>query len=181
MQPLCRCRSQRGWLIMIRFLLIMLLIVISDQLTKLWIVENFALHDSLPVIPGFFNLVLVHNTGAAFGMLADLPMLWRQLFFVGVAVVAVTGLAIMQRRLGGQHPLYAASFGLISGGAVGNVIDRMKQGSVIDFLDFHIKDYHWPAFNVADSGITVGVGLFLLLQYWEERANKQQKKADSVF
>jgi len=162
---------------MLRFLLIMLLVVISDQLTKLWIVENFALHDSVPVIPGFFNLVLVHNTGAAFGMLSDLPLLWRQVFFVSVAAVAVTVLAIMQRRLGGQQPLYAVSFGLISGGAVGNVIDRLRQGSVIDFLDFYIKDHHWPAFNVADSGITVGVCLFLLVQLWEERKEKRKQQA----
>jgi len=163
---------------MLRFLLIMLLIVISDQLTKLWIVENFALHDSLPVIPGFFNLVLVHNTGAAFGMLSNLPPLWRQVFFVGVAAVAVSVLVIMQRRLGGQHPLYAVSFGLISGGAAGNLIDRLKQGSVIDFLDFHVKEHHWPAFNVADSGITVGVGIFLILQFLEERAEKRKQKAN---
>jgi signal peptidase II len=162
---------------MLRFLLIMLLVVISDQLTKLWIVEIFSLHDSMPVIPGFFNLVLVHNTGAAFGMLSDLPPLWRQVFFVSVAAVAVTALVIMLRRLDGQHPLYAVSFGLISGGAVGNVIDRLKQGSVIDFLDFHIKEHHWPAFNVADSGITVGVGLFLLIQYLEQRADTRQQKA----
>lgn len=162
---------------MLRFLLIMLLVVISDQLTKLWIVENFALGDSMPVIPGFFNLVLVHNTGAAFGMLSNMPPLWRQIFFVSVAAVAVTVLAVMQRRLGGQHPLYPVSFGLISGGAVGNVIDRLKQGSVIDFLDFHVKEHHWPAFNVADSGITVGVCLFLLVQFLEERAEKRKQQA----
>ncbi|WP_417908582.1 signal peptidase II [Candidatus Electronema sp. PJ] len=158
---------------MIRFLLIMLLVVISDQLTKLWIVENFALHDSLPVIPGFFNLVLVHNTGAAFGMLSNMPLLWRQVFFVGVASTALIVMVLMQCKLGRQHPLYAVSFGLISGGAVGNVIDRLKQGSVIDFLDFHISGYHWPAFNVADSGITVGVGIFLLIQFLEDRAAKR--------
>ncbi|MGR0482638.1 MAG: signal peptidase II [Candidatus Electronema sp. V4] len=161
---------------MLRFLLIMLLVVISDQLTKLWIVENFALGDSMPVIPGFFNLVLVHNTGAAFGMLSNMPLLWRQVFFVGVATTALIVMVLMQRRLGQQNPLYAVSFGLISGGAVGNVIDRLKQGSVIDFLDFHIKEHHWPAFNVADSGITVGVGLFLLLQYLEQRADTRQQK-----
>uniref|UniRef100_UPI0040566C60 signal peptidase II n=1 Tax=Candidatus Electronema sp. TaxID=2698783 RepID=UPI0040566C60 len=165
---------------MLRFLLIMLLVVISDQLTKLWIVENFALHDSLPVIPGFFNLVLVHNTGAAFGMLSNMPLLWRQVFFVGVASTALIVMVLMQRRLGQQNPLYAVSFGLISGGAVGNVIDRLKQGSVIDFLDFHIKEHHWPAFNVADSGITVGVGIFLLLQYLEERAANRSESQKSL-
>lgn len=173
MQPLrCGC-PHLGKLIMLRFFFIMLLVVISDQLTKLWIVENFALHDSVPVIPGFFNLVLVHNTGAAFGMLSNLPPLWRQVFFVSVAAVAVTVLTVMQRRLGGQQPLYAVSFGLISGGAVGNVIDRLLYSAVVDFLDFYAGSTHWPAFNVADSGITVGVGLFLLVQLLEEREKKK--------
>jgi signal peptidase II len=160
---------------MLRFFFIMMLVVISDQLTKLWIVENFALSDSLPVIPGFFNLTLLHNTGAAFGILSGLPLFWRQIFFVSIAAVALIVMMLMQRKLGNQHPLYAVSFGLISGGAIGNVIDRLKQGSVIDFLDFHLSGHHWPAFNVADSGITVGVCLFLIVQFLEDRAAVKRK------
>ncbi|MCW5206118.1 signal peptidase II [Desulfobulbus sp. F5] len=159
---------------MLRFLLIMGLTIVSDQLTKLWVVESFALYDTTPVIPGVFNLTLLHNTGAAFGIMSGLPLLWRQVFFVGIATVALAVMVIMQRRMGGENPLYAISFGLISGGAIGNVIDRIKQGSVIDFLDFHLGTHHWPAFNVADSGITVGVGIFLLLQFFEERAAKRK-------
>jgi signal peptidase II len=145
---------------MFRFLLIFGLIVVSDQLTKMWVVESFAMHQTTPVIPGFFNLTLLHNTGAAFGILSGLPPLWRQIFFVSIAGVALLMMVLMQRKMGDQNPLYAVSFGLISGGAVGN------------FLDFHISEYHWPAFNVADSGITVGVGLFLLAQFFEERQKK---------
>jgi signal peptidase II len=157
---------------MFRFLLIFGLIVVSDQLTKMWVVESFAMHQTTPVIPGFFNLTLLHNTGAAFGILSGLPPLWRQIFFVSIAGVALLVMVLMQRKMGGQNPLYAVSFGLISGGAIGNVIDRLRFGAVVDFLDFHISEYHWPAFNVADSGITVGVGLFLLTQFFEERQKK---------
>ncbi len=167
MQPLRRCGPQHGSLIMIRFLLIMVLVAVSDQLTKLWVVHN--LHETLPVIPGFFNLILVYNKGAAFGILSGLPPLWRQIFFISISVAALTALIIMQYKLGPRHVLYSVSFGLISGGALGNMIDRLRWGAVADFLDFYIGKYHWPAFNVADSGITVGIALFLLLQFWEER------------
>ena len=166
MQPLRRGGPQLGSLIMVRFLLIMVLVVVSDQITKLWIVHN--LHETLPVIPGFFNLILVYNKGAAFGILSGLPMLWRQIFFISISVAALTALIIMQRKLGSRHVLYSVSFGLISGGAIGNVIDRLRWGKVVDFLDFYISQYHWPAFNVADSSIMIGIGLFLLLQFWEE-------------
>ena len=156
-------------MIMIRFLLIMVLVAVSDQLTKLWIVQQFTLHETLPVIPGFFNLTLLYNSGAAFGILSGLPMLWRQIFFISISAAAVIALVIMQRKLGRQHVLYSISFGLISGGALGNMVDRVRWGAVADFLDFYIGKYHWPAFNVADSGITVGIALFILLQFWEER------------
>lgn len=149
------------------------LIIVSDQLTKMWVLDSFTSHSS-PVIPGFFNLVLVRNTGAAFGMLSNLPPFWRQLLFISIAVTALIVMVFMQRRMGQENPLYAVSFGLISGGAIGNVIDRLRWGSVVDFLDFHIGSWHWPAFNVADSGITIGVGLFLLTQFWEERENKPE-------
>jgi signal peptidase II len=154
---------------MYRFLFIMALVVVSDQITKLWMVQQFSLHETLPVIPGFFNLTLLYNSGAAFGILSGLPLLWRQIFFISISAAALTALVVMQHKLGPRHFLYPVSFGLISGGALGNMIDRLRWGAVADFLDFHIGKYHWPAFNVADSGITVGIGLFLLLQFWEER------------
>jgi signal peptidase II len=159
---------------MLRFILIMVLVAVSDQLTKFWILQQFNLHDSLTVVPGFFNLTLLYNSGAAFGILSGMPLLWRQVFFIGISSIALIALIVMQYKLGPRHFLYAISFGLISGGALGNMIDRVRWGAVVDFLDFYIGQYHWPAFNVADSGISVGIFLFLLLQFWEERQKPDQ-------
>ncbi len=152
---------------MIRFFIIMALVVVGDQLSKLWILENFALYDSTAVIPGFFNLTFLRNSGAAFGMLSNMPLLWRQIFFITIAVVALVALIVMQRKMGRENIWYTLALSFIGGGAVGNVIDRVRDGSVIDFLDVYIGKYHWPAFNVADSGITVGVTIFLVLQLLE--------------
>ncbi|WP_339136358.1 MAG: signal peptidase II [Candidatus Electrothrix sp. GW3-4] len=153
---------------MIRFFLILVLVVVGDQLSKLWILDNFALYESQVIIPGFFNLTFLRNTGAAFGMLSGMPPLWRQIFFISIAAVALVALVVMQRKMGKENSWYTLSFACIGGGAVGNVIDRVLYGSVVDFLDVYIKGYHWPAFNVADSGISVGVGIFLLLQIFED-------------
>ena len=147
-------------------------VVLLDQLTKLWIMATFALHEQLNIIPGFFNLIHVTNTGAAFGFLAGSKTLLRQVFFVGVAVMALVIMVFVYGHLKKQGKLFVYALGLIAGGAVGNLIDRLRFGSVIDFLDFYIGSYHWPAFNVADSAITIGVGLFLLgtlLQHAEEK------------
>jgi signal peptidase II len=146
-------------------------VVLVDQLTKLWIMANFALHEQLNIIPGFFNLIHVTNTGAAFGFLAGSKSLLRQVFFVGVAVIALVIMVSIYGHLKKQGKIFVYALGLIAGGAVGNLIDRLRFGSVIDFLDFFLGSYHWPAFNAADSAITVGVGLFLLgtlLQHRQE-------------
>jgi len=154
---------------MARFLVILLLVVCGDQLSKQWILKYFALYDSMVIVPGLFNLTFLRNTGAAFGMFAGHPVWWRQFFFIGVASIALVVIICMQRRLGRQNILYSYSLALIGGGAVGNLIDRIRYGSVIDFLDVYLGTHHWPAFNVADSAITIGVGLFLLTQFREDR------------
>lgn len=161
---------------MIRFFIIMVLVVVGDQLSKLWILENFALYDSRVIIPGFFNLTFLRNSGAAFGMLSDMPLLWRQIFFISVAMLALISLIIMQRKMGKESSWYTVSFSLIAGGAVGNVIDRVLYGSVVDFLDVYVKNYHWPAFNVADSAIFVGVAIFLLMQVFEGEEKQEEEK-----
>jgi signal peptidase II len=146
-------------------------VVIVDQLTKLWIMTSFALHEQLTIIPGFFNLVYVTNTGAAFGFLAGSKNLLRQTFFVAVAILALVVIVFVYAHLKRQGKIFVYALGLIAGGAVGNLIDRLRFGSVVDFLDFYIGSYHWPAFNAADSAITTGVGLFLLgtfLQHLEQ-------------
>jgi signal peptidase II len=158
---------------MIRFFIIMVLVVVGDQLTKVLILDNFALYDSKVIIPGFFNLTFLRNSGAAFGMLSDMPLLWRQIFFISIAAIALVALVIMQRKIGQESIWYTLSFSFIAGGAVGNVIDRVLYGSVVDFLDVYVGNYHWPAFNVADSGITVGVAIFLLLQIFEGEGKKE--------
>ena len=137
-------------------------VVVLDQLSKWWLMTTFNLFESRPVIDGFFNLVFVTNSGAAFGLLAGPQVWWRQLFFVSVAVLAIGVLIGAYRHYRLQGTIWVVAIGLVAGGAVGNLIDRLRFGAVIDFLDFYVKSYHWPAFNVADSAITVGVGLFLL-------------------
>jgi len=151
---------------------IAVVVVIVDQLTKLWIMTTFALHGQQDIIPGFFNLVYVTNTGAAFGFLAGSNSMLRQVFFVAVAIMALIVIVISYGHLKRQGRIVVYALGLIAGGAVGNLIDRLRLGSVVDFLDFYVGSYHWPAFNAADSAITLGVGLFLLgtvLQHMKEK------------
>lgn len=157
------------------YLITTALVVVADQLSKLWILNEFKLYESREIIPDLFNLVYVVNTGAAFSFLADVDSPWRHYFFVGVAVVALVGLTALVVSLRKESTLYLVSIGLIAGGAIGNLIDRISYGHVVDFLDFYIKDYHWPAFNVADSGICVGVGIYMILTFHQARLEKKEK------
>jgi len=150
-------------------------VVIVDQLTKLWIMTNFALHEQQSIIPGFFNLVYVTNTGAAFGFLAGSKTWLRQVFFIAVSIVALFVIIYAYGHLKKQARIFVYALGLIAGGAVGNLIDRLRFGSVVDFLDFYLGSYHWPAFNAADSAITIGVALFLLGTLMQHR--KESKSA----
>lgn len=158
-------------------LLIAAAVLALDQLTKWWVLSTFELYESVPVIPGFFDLTFVVNTGAAFGMLAGEHNQWRQPFFVLVTLVALVVLVAAFRQYRRQGGLYVVAIGLIGGGALGNLIDRLRFGHVVDFLDFYIKDYHWPAFNAADSAISVGVGLFLLASFMEIGKGEQSSSA----
>jgi signal peptidase II len=144
------------------FVAVIVVVVGLDQASKLWIVRHFALHESREIIAGFFNLTYLTNNGAAFSILAGQPALWRQAFFIGAASVALVLICIGQRSYGRTNHWYNLALALIAGGAIGNLIDRVRLGHVIDFLDVYVGTYHWPAFNVADAAITVGVLLFLL-------------------
>ena len=161
-----------------RFCALAVLVVVLDQATKFWVVGNFTLYESWTIIPGFFNLTYLTNTGAAFGMLAGRPALWRQVFFIGVALVALFILVFMYRRFRQKSVFYELSLGFIAGGAVGNLIDRIRLGSVTDFLDVYIGSHHWPAFNVADSAISVGVGIFIVFSFFFE--NKGNESPGSI-
>jgi len=146
----------------IKFIFLITSVVVIDQLSKLWIMVKFQPFESMVVVPGFFNLVHVTNTGAAFGILAGDHVWWRRLFFIVVSLTALIVIFVTFRQVKTKGRSYIYAMGLIAGGAVGNLIDRLRFGAVVDFLDFYVKSYHWPAFNVADSAISVGVGLFLL-------------------
>jgi len=133
------------------------IIIALDQLTKIVIDRSMPLHHSIPLIDGLFNLTYVRNTGAAFGIFAGSHEAFRLPFLISVSVLAIGFIFIMLRRLReGENGLISA-LSLILGGAIGNLIDRIVYGEVIDFLDVYWSNYHWPAFNVADSCITVGV------------------------
>ncbi|GAB4338577.1 MAG: signal peptidase II [Desulfobulbaceae bacterium] len=153
------------------YFVLALLVVVVDQFTKFWVVERFALHETVEVIPGFFNLTYLTNTGAAFGILAGQPTWWRQVFFVCVAVAALTAIVLLFRRLRAESRWYGPALALIAGGAVGNLIDRVRQGAVIDFFDFYVGTYHWPAFNIADSAITVGVAIIMMINLFCVQGN----------
>ncbi|MEH0164557.1 signal peptidase II [Paucibacter sp. JuS9] len=144
---------------LIQWLMIALLVIITDQLTKVLIVSQFQYGDSR-FVTSFFNLVRAHNTGAAFSFLAHHDG-WQRWFFVGLGFVA-TGFILWLLRRHGHQTLFAWALSLILGGALGNVIDRLWHGYVVDFLQVHAGGWYFPAFNVADSAITLGAILLIL-------------------
>ena len=153
------------------FLLISLSVVSFDLMTKS-LSETYLAHKTIEVIPGLFNLVLVWNKGAAFGILAEAPETVRKLMLVGSSVIAAVITSVYTfREYNKLSKIEILSLALICGGSIGNLYDRLFLGQVRDFLDFYIKDYHWPAFNIADASITIGIALFL----WYELFKKNKK------
>ena len=155
-----RVRSPEApkWL---KWLLLSGLVIVLDQLTKSLLTATFRLGESLTLTP-FFDLVLVLNRGAAFSFLSDAGG-WQRWFFIVLALGISAWIVATLRRHAAER-LFSAALALVLGGALGNVIDRINHGAVVDFLSFHLAGYYWPAFNVADSAITVGVALVL----WEQ-------------
>jgi len=151
----------------LRFWLTFGVLLVADQISKIWIVRHLAPDTyfdppPIPVIDGFFYFVNITNEGAAWGMLRG--------FSVGLGLLAAVALAAIfffRRQLELRRPFLQYTFGLLCAGILGNLIDRMMYGHVVDFLDFHLPGYRYPAFNVADSGITVGVILYLLYSFRE--------------
>ena len=147
---------------LVRWLGLATVVVVLDQVSKAWVLGS--LHPmERHIVTAFFNLVLVFNPGASFSFLADAGG-WQKWFFVVLALgISLWLLGLLRRHA--QERLLPAALSLILGGAIGNVIDRLRFDAVVDFLDFHLAGYHWPAFNVADSAITVGVALMLWHQF----------------
>jgi len=145
---------------MLKWLWLSLLAVILDQASKLAIAGSMQLYQSIEIVP-YFNLTYVHNTGAAFSFLSEAGG-WQRWFFAGLALVISVVIAVWLARLKQHETLLAVALSLILGGAIGNLIDRLAYGYVIDFLDVYYQTWHWPAFNIADSAITLGVVLMLV-------------------
>jgi signal peptidase II len=135
-------------------------VLVLDQTTKALVLKHLPLGDSIPVIPGFFDLTHVHNPGGAFGFLSGMSAEFRGLLFVAVSLLAVGLILYFYWQTPVRQRFLAVGLSLIFGGAVGNLVDRIRFGIVVDFLDLYAGELHWPAFNVADSAITVGVLIF---------------------
>ncbi len=141
-------------------------IVVADQITKWWILAEFLDNPRVVPVTDFFNLVLVWNRGVSFGLFASSAQ-WMPYILAGLAIVISIFLVMWLRKA--ENRVLAAGLGFVLGGAVGNVIDRFVHQAVVDFLDFHAFGYHWPAFNIADSSIFIGVVLILYDGLFENR------------
>lgn len=151
-------------------------LIALDQLTKVLVASSLQLHDSIALINGFLNLVHVRNPGAAFGFLARAPEWFRSVFFIGVTIGAIGLILYYLKQTGTSDVVQVAALSLIFSGAVGNLIDRIRFGEVVDFIDVYVSTHHWPAFNVADSAISVGAVLLLLSLL---RKPKKQEAAEA--
>lgn len=138
------------------------ILIALDQISKFLIVEFVPLFSNITVVPGFFDIVHVRNTGAAFSLFAGSGAAWRQPLFVSLTLLVVGILVFAYRKLTAEDTWTKTAYACIIGGALGNLIDRVRFGEVIDFLDFYISSYHWPAFNVADTSITVGAVMLMI-------------------
>ncbi|MEI6708270.1 MAG: signal peptidase II [Methylococcales bacterium] len=156
---------------MLKWLGLSLLAIVLDQGSKLIIDGSMQLYQSIPVLPSF-NLTYVHNTGAAFSFLSEAGG-WQRWFFAGLALGISIIIAVWLSRLQKHETLLAIALSLVLGGAVGNLIDRLAYGYVIDFLDVYYGTWHWPAFNIADSAITLGVALMLLESFGLGKAKEE--------
>lgn len=153
---------------MLKWLWLALLVIVLDQWSKHVVSDWLQLHESVSVLP-FFSFTLLHNPGAAFSFLADAGG-WQRWFFTAIALFVSVVIIVWLRRLPATEKWQAAALALILGGALGNVIDRLRFGYVVDFLDVYYQQWHWPPFNIADSAITVGVAILLWVTF---RASKQ--------
>jgi len=138
-----------------------IIILLADQISKFWVRYSFDLGQLDPLIPGFFNLTYLRNTGAAWGMLHGYNT-WLGL----LSIVVLAGLIFFRRSFISNVLEHKIALGCLIGGIAGNLVDRIKLGYVTDFLDFHIGEWHWPAFNIADAAICTGVGIYILSALW---------------
>ena len=155
-------------------LILALGIAVTDQVSKQVVRDQFALGESLAVIDGFFHLTYIRNTGAAWGLLGGLNG-----YLTGLSVVMLILLVVFRRSLLSDCLSHRLALGLMVGGIVGNLMDRIRLGWVTDFLDFNLFGYPWPAFNVADAAICTGVGLYVITSYTTARPGRECKQSDT--
>ncbi len=141
--------------------LIAILVVVLDHVSKWLVASNITLHDSISVLPGFFRLTHVRNSGAAFGLFADSSSEWKVAILILFSLLALAVVSALLWKNSHSMTTTGVGLALILGGAVGNLWDRLVTGQVVDFLDFYVGSYHWPAFNVADSAIVIGALLLV--------------------
>jgi signal peptidase II len=149
-------------------------VVILDQITKVWVDKTMRVLDTQTIIPGILDLYYIRNTGAAFGFLSGSQAGFRIPFFILVSVVAVGVILFLFHKLEDSEVMMPMALSLVLGGAIGNLVDRIRLGEVIDFILLHYKAFRWPAFNVADIAITVGVFLLVLRVFFFERVSKSE-------
>lgn len=161
--------------VLLLFFLAAVTIAVLDQWTKHLVVSRLLLYQSIPVAKGWLNLVYVHNTGVAFGFFNGPNNFPKTLFFSGVTLISVCViLYFLWHAISMRNTVQAILLGMICGGAIGNLIDRFRIGAVIDFIDVYYKKYHWPAFNVADAAISVGI-ILLILQLLRKEPGKSEE------
>jgi signal peptidase II len=151
------------------FVLMVALVVAADQVSKSIVSAAIPLDSGTELVPGILNLVHARNPGAAFGMLASAGARWRPVFFIGISVAALVVIVLLllgSSRIGWR---LLGGYSLFFAGTLGNLVDRIRFGEVVDFIDVHVGAWHWPAFNVADSALCVGSALFLLHFLWDRR------------
>lgn len=145
--------------------ILIFVLILADQITKFWVLDNIDPMSPVSVVPGFFNLVLVYNPGVAFGFMSNWDSIYRIAVISLISVFAVSFLLYLYFESYRESFYGSMAIVLILSGAIGNIIDRVRLSMVVDFLDFYISGWHWPAFNLADSYICIGVGILLLLDW----------------
>lgn len=154
------------------FFPVVFLVVTLDQLTKSYVTSRMLLHESFAVVDGFLNLTYIRNPGAAFGFLSHASPVLRFVFFTAITVLAIGLIFYYVTKSEKAEPRLLFALALIFGGAIGNLIDRLRFGEVVDFIDAYFRTYHWPAFNLADSAISLGA-FFILLEMSEREKKKE--------
>lgn len=150
------------------------LVVLLDQITKIWVHKTLRLYETKAIVPGFLDLHYIRNTGAAFGFLSGSHAGFRIPFFIAVSFVAIGIILYLFHKLEESELIMPLALSLVLGGAIGNLVDRIREGEVIDFISVHYKAFHWPSFNVADIAITAGVGLLVLRIFLFDKGSKEE-------